>query len=411
MNRVVVPLLVAHVFSLLGFATYAAVLPLLEQEWQMSNTEAGWVASAFFVGYVATVSTASALTDRIDARRVYFVGALFAASSSFLFAWAAHGVVTAILAQALLGAGNAATYMPGLRMLADRGAGENQSRYISFYTSFFGIGVACSLWFAGHAVGAIGWRLTFAASGAGPLLAAALVAVATRGIPLSVASPSARGPLWSQLLPLRAWKEVLADRNCLTYTLGYAFHCLELFGMRAWMVAFLDHAASVAGGPQILLPVTIAAAGSIVSAPSSILGNELALKVGRRRWIHLVMRTASFVGVVMAISAQVSWALAVVLVFVYGMGVMADSATLTAGLVAAAPQRIKGAALGLYSFAGFGVGGITGPALFGATLDIAGAWPSASWALAFLALGLPCFLFPWIDTRLHGAGPARVGEE
>ena len=35
-------------------------------------------------------------------------------------------------------------YMPGLRLLSDRISGPHQSRYIAFYTSFFGIGIALS---------------------------------------------------------------------------------------------------------------------------------------------------------------------------------------------------------------------------------------------------------------------------
>ena len=56
-----------------------------------------------------------------------------------------------MLAQALLGAGLAGTYMPGLKELSDRTAGPRQSRAIAFYTSTFGIGSSLSLWMAGAA--------------------------------------------------------------------------------------------------------------------------------------------------------------------------------------------------------------------------------------------------------------------
>ena len=51
--------------------------------------------------------------------------------------------------------------------------------------------------------------------------------------------------------------------------------------------------------------------------------------------------------------------------------VMAESATLTAGLVEASDASYRGAALGLYSLAGFG-GGMLGPTLFGLALDASG---------------------------------------
>ena len=68
----------AHVLSMLGFATYAALLPELRDLWRLSNAEAGFIGSAFFIGYTATVSYWTALTDRVDGRRVYVVGSLLA---------------------------------------------------------------------------------------------------------------------------------------------------------------------------------------------------------------------------------------------------------------------------------------------------------------------------------------------
>jgi len=68
----------AHVLSMLGFATYAALLPDLRDLWGMSNTEAGMIGSAFFAGYIATVSYWTALTDRVDGRRIYAVGSMLA---------------------------------------------------------------------------------------------------------------------------------------------------------------------------------------------------------------------------------------------------------------------------------------------------------------------------------------------
>ena len=67
---------------MVGFATYAALLPELRDLWALSNAEAGMIASAFFGGYVATVSYWTALTDRTDGRRVYFTGCLLAAAGA-----------------------------------------------------------------------------------------------------------------------------------------------------------------------------------------------------------------------------------------------------------------------------------------------------------------------------------------
>jgi len=46
----------SHILSMLGFATYAALLPELRDLWHLSNAEAGLIGSAFFIGYISTVS-------------------------------------------------------------------------------------------------------------------------------------------------------------------------------------------------------------------------------------------------------------------------------------------------------------------------------------------------------------------
>jgi MFS family permease len=97
------------------------------------------------------------------------------------------------------------------------------------------------------------------------------------------------------------------------------------------------------------------------------------------------------------LSAPWHWALVLALIVLYSMLVMAESATLTAGLVAAAPAELRGAAMGLYSLIGFG-GGMLGPVLFGAALDVAGgAGTPAAWVVAYAAIGAGCLAAPLVS--------------
>ena len=160
---------------MLGFSTYAALLPELRDLWGMSNSQAGIIGGIFFTGYIATVSLWTSLTDRIDGRYVYLAGGLLATAGGTGFGVLANGFWSAALFQLLLGTGMAATYMPGLRLLSDRMSGAAQSRAVSFYTSFFGIGTALSLAIAGFVAPPFGWRAAFVWSGLGPLVAAGMV--------------------------------------------------------------------------------------------------------------------------------------------------------------------------------------------------------------------------------------------
>ena len=92
----------------------------------------------------------------------------------------------------------------------------------------------------------------------------------------------------------------------------------------------------------------------------------------------------------------------IALLAVYSMLVMAESATLTAGLVGTVPHELRGAALGLYSLAGF-AGGALGPSLFGLALDLAGGKGSAAaWVAAYFAIGAGCLAAPLVARAFRG---------
>jgi MFS family permease len=382
---------------MLGSSTYPALLPALQAEWGMSNSQAGIVGSFFFAGYIATVSSWTALTDRVDGRWVYAAGSAVALAGCAGFGFGAKGFVSACLFQALLGAGIAGTYMPGLRLVSDVVHGKSQSRYIAFYTSFFGIGAALSFALAGLIAPLAGWEMAFVYSAAGSALSGLMVFLGIRA-----KKPS--GAVHSILFPLAAWRKVLASRPAAGYILGYGVHCVELFGSRGWMVAFLAFAAGVgSAGASPWGPAAIAAFVNLCAVPASIFGNEIALRIGRRRWILIVMASSSLAGIVMALSAPLHWALVIALLIFYSMLVMAESATLTAGLVAAAPAELRGSAMGLYSLVGFS-GGMLGPAVFGAALDLAGGQGSlTAWACGYAAIGAGCLAAPLV-VRLFRAG-------
>jgi MFS family permease len=396
---------------MLGFSSYAVSLVELQAFWQLTNTESGLVASAFFIGYMSLVSMWNALTDQHDPRRIYVLGSLMAAAGSLGFGLFASGFVSGFFWQFLLGAGVAATYMPGLRILSDQfEPGARQSRFVSFYTAFFGVGAAASLGLSGWAVDALDWHWSFGLASLGPVAAMVLIWMVTSPRPkgldaLPNLARSTDGPHWVwrwmvTIFPWPAWKLAWQSPSVRGYTVGYGVHCLELFGSRAWTVAFLVFAFGVSEGASPWSAAAVAAFVNLISTPASILGNEFALRMGRRRWIAWVMASGSLVGVAMAFLAQGPWWLVVVLVSLHSCLLMADSATLTAGFVGSAPSEVKGAAMGLYSLVGFGLAAV-GPAVFGLALDLSGGGQAPlAWAAAFLAIGAGCLGYVFAERRL-----------
>jgi MFS family permease len=373
----------AHVLSMTGFATYPALLPVLQREWAMSNTGAGLVSGLFFAGYMAAVPVLTALTDRLDARRIYLVASLVAAAGTAGFAFLAHGPVTGGLFQLLVGVGVAGTYMPGLRALTDNTHGPAQTRAVSFYTAFFGVGVSLSLVLAQQVAERYGWRWAFGVAAVGPIVAAAMILA---GLP----PRAARGAVAdTRLLDFRP---VLANREASRYIYGYAVHCWELFGSRSWMVAFLAFAQTLVPAP--LSPAAIHALANLGSPAASIIGNEAALRVGRSRVIVAGMTLSGLLTCLLGFAAAAPWVVVVALVVLHMLLVMSDSSTLTAGMVGAADPRLKGATMAVHSTLGFGAGFVS-PLVFGAALDLAGGNQSiTAWGIAFATLGAGALVAP-----------------
>lgn len=400
-------MLMAQTCALLGFACYAVVLTALQEEWQLSNLQSGLIASAFFFGYMLAVPLATALTDRVDARKVYLVGGLAATCGLLGMGLLAFNFWSALFFMALNGAGLAGTYMPGLKILSDRIQSGELTRHIAFYTAFFGIGTGFSYLCSGWILSALGWHYVFGVIALGPFTAFLIVFLL---IP-PLQHEKWKGPIDIRLrdiFPVDKWKVVLQDKNASGFIFGYTAHSLELFASRSWIVAFFAFCAVASGDAFILAATTLAGVINFFGVPASILGNEIALRVGRQKWVCIVMVTSAILGVALAASTGQAWWLIVVLAIGHAIFIMADSATLTAGLVISAQENIKGAAMGLHSLMGFG-GGLLGPAIFGFVLDISGSRTSqVAWVWAYAAVVVWGVLFVMYERRRGWGNKART---
>jgi MFS family permease len=373
--RFVLAMCAAEVLGMLSFSSFQALIPTFAADWGLSNSQAGLISGFYFAGYVGAVPVLVSLTDRMDARRVILFSLALGAAASIGFALFAEGFWSALVFRTLHGVGLAGTYMPGLKALSDHVEGPKQSRYVSFYTASFGIGASLSYVIAGAISPAHGWGWVFGANAIGAALSAAVILAVLPGGRVHEDVPD------THLLDFRP---VLKNRPAMAYILGYCGHNWELFAFRSWAVAFLVFAGAAAGGAAGGLGATaIAAIATLLGVPASILGNELAVRIGRRRTIVLVTLASIAVAAVTGFAGALSWPLAVILCLVYGALLTGDSAALTAGTVAAAAPGQRGATLAMHAFIGF-LGGVFGPAAMGVTLDLAGGQSMLAWGLAFL---------------------------
>lgn len=381
---------------MIGFSTYATLLPQLQREWSLNNSEAGFISGAFFAGYMAAVPVLTSLTDRVDARRIYLVSALGVALGLVGLGLVAQGLVTAAGMQFIAGAGIAGTYMPGLRALTDNVAGPAQSRAVSFYTATFGLGTSASILLAGAVAAALGWRWAFGLAAIGPLVAGTMV----------IAGLPPRPPRHAQTARVLDFRPVFASRELRAYVLGYAVHCWELFGSRSWLVAFFVFGEGLAAAPGAWSPAGIVALANLCGLAASILGNEIAMRHGRERTIWKAMLASGLLSCTLGFAASLPWYLLAALAMLHLTLIMGDSSALTAGVVERADERIRGTTMAIYSMLGFGAG-FASPLVFGIVLDFAGGNANVSaWGFAYASLGLGA-IFVSLLIRRHSR-PARA---
>ncbi len=373
--RLISLLCLAEALGMASFATFPALLPTFMAEWRLSNTEAGWINSMFYAGYVGAVPVLVSLTDRVDPRRIYLLCMALMALATAAFALLAQGLASALALRSLAGMALAGTYMPGLKALSDLTQGRTLSRAVAFYTAFFGIGSSLSFYLAGRIAAWRDWHWAFALCALGPVLSWLLVA--------AVLPARAPGPAPRSGRPFAGFGRVLINPRVMGYVLAYAVHNFELFAWRAWIVSYLTFswAARPGGGP--IAPTSLAAIVTLLGLPASVLGNELAHWVGRRRHVVLVMLASAAVGVAVGFSGTQSAALVIVLWLVYGALAMADSSAVTGGTVGEAEPQLRGTTMAVHSCIGFS-GSFLGPLAMGLVLDATGAGKTlASWGAAF----------------------------
>ena len=372
----------AGILALLSFALWPVFLISLGQEWGLSNTDIGFVSGAYFIGYLVATPILVGLTDRIDARLVFLGGCAFGGVGCLGFGILADGFWSASLTWALVGAGLAGTYMPGLQILNARLDDAARVRSVPWYTACFGIGTGASFGVMGTVLAFADWQVAAYLGAGGSVLAALLVLFQVQACPPAPlpASQKKRHPL--DLRP--AFRKPVA----LGYIFAYGTHTYELFAFRTWSFALLVFLAGrTDGGFGIGAVTTIVSLITVTGMLTSLLGARICLAYGRHRVIALIGATTALVSLLVAFSLTGPVWLVVLGLWIYNGFIMLDSGALTTGTVEAGDQHDRGALLAVHSMIGFGGGALGGPVV-GYVLDQAGgADMIGAWFYALLAMG------------------------
>lgn len=398
----VVAIVAAQALVQIGAFTLPALLPTYLARWELSKTEAGWLIGIFFAAYVCVVPLLVAMTDRWPARGIYLAGAGLSALSHLGFVLWADGFWSAFALRAIAGVGWAGCYMPGLKALADARDGAAQSRAVSWHAAGVGIAGALSFAVAGAMQALFGPEAAFlfGALASGAAFAIALIALR--------ATPAARARV-----PVRAlldFRPVLRNRQAMAWIAGYTVHTWELAAARAFGVTFLAATAARLGAPSWWPDATLLfALAGLAGIAVSIVGNELAQRLGRARIVTLAMGSAALLSVTTGWTTGVSAWFAVAMLLLWNSAIYLDSSALTAGTVQAADPARRGATMGLHSMCGY-AGGFIGPLGVGVALDLGGGDSVLGWGIGFGHVAIVTFL-GFLALRWFGraGGAQRAG--
>ena len=366
---------VGQALGMAGIVSFPALLPQFQHLWSLSSAQAGLISGVYFAGYIVAVPVLSALTDRLDPRRIYAASLLFGAAAALGFAFFANGVASALLWRFLQGAAFGGAHMPGMRALSDAVPVHRQTRSVAVYTATFTVGVSLSYALSGLLAAALGWRLGFALLAFGPFAAAAIA----WGVLPPLPRVAAQGLGW-----LPALGPILRNRRALLFVCAYGAHNGEVSAIRAWLVALLVFAADRAGRPDLAVYATlVATVANLCGTPLIVWVNELAAGRDRGSVIATAMAVSASAGLLLAAAAALSPIAAALAAILCIAAATADAGAINAGLVAASEPQRRGAFLAVQALSGFGASAVT-PLMFGFVLDLAGGGGrEAAWIAAF----------------------------
>jgi MFS transporter, Spinster family, sphingosine-1-phosphate transporter len=211
-----------------------AVQPLVQSQFNLTNTQVGYLTSAFLGFYMVAAPFSGPLADRYSRKLIIVLGAFF---------WSALTLVTAVthtywellVRHTLVGIGEATFVTIAPTFVADLFPEDKRGRIFGIFYLAIPVGTAAGYILGGKLGPAHGWRFPFyIAAVPGFLLALALLFVPEpeRGRFDSVQETPERGTVIGLTRNPAFW----------TATLGMAMMTFALGGIQVWMPTFLSRA-------------------------------------------------------------------------------------------------------------------------------------------------------------------------
>jgi MFS family permease len=377
----------------------AAVLPRIQTDLSLTNSQAGLLATAFLVTYFVTSPVFGALGDRYSRTRLMSIGV-----AAWSAATAATGMmrtfVQLLMARSWVGVGEAAYATISPALLSDYFPRQERGRAFSIFYVAIPLGAAAGYLLGGAIEALWGWRAAFYLVGL-PGIVSALLALTAPDPP--------RGASEEKLIRAVAPPVVaaLADLSKnLTYAgtvFGYVAYTFALGGLQLWMPKFLSevHGLDLARADFLVGSLTV-----IAGLGGTFLGGYLGDLLSRRMkrgqlWLCGLSSLAGIIPMYLALtvsSAPAYW----IWLFAAEFFLFLSTGPINVVIVDVVPVGMRAMAMAVSIFAIHLLGDAVSPPIVGWLADRNGL--ASAVLIMPVAIALSGLLWAWTAARSREVG-------
>jgi MFS family permease len=331
--------------ELLGMALWfsgSAVVPALDHEWNLTESQVSWIAIAVQLGFVAgtLLSATLNLPDIITTRHLFAVSAFLGAAANAVFGLYVQDPGTAIVLRFLTGVFLAGVYPPGMKIMATWFR-ERRGMALGVLVGALTMGKATP--YLVNAIGSGNWRTN--------VLFVSLLSVISGLIVLLFVSdgPHALPPARFDITQV---VRVFGNRGVRLASLGYFGHMWELYGMWIWIPVMIRASLATQGGdPQLAELGSFLVIGS--GAVGCVVAGLIADRVGRTAVTSWAMAISGMCCLVIGLLYGGNPVLLLLVATIWGATVVADSAQFSSCVTELGDPQYIGTALTIQMCIGF----------------------------------------------------------
>src|SRR5580692_144776 len=338
-----------------------AVQPLVQSEFHLTNTQVGYLTSAFLGFYMVAAPFTGPLADRYSRKKIIILGAIFWSALTLLTA-VTHTYWELLVRHTLVGIGEATFVTIAPTFVADLFPENKRGRIFGVFYLAIPVGTAAGYLLGGHLGPHLGWRYPFyIAAFPGFLLALAL---------LFVPEPP-RGQFDSlKETPDRATLIGLARNPAFwVVTLGMAAGTFSLGGIQVWMPTFL----SIARGYSLkeaneMFGIIVVVCGIVASLAGGWIG-DLLLPRMKGSYYFVSALSMAFGVPVMIVALFTKGPIMLPAIALASFFLMLNTSPLNTALVNAVGAHIRATAIAVNIFLFHLLGDVPSPTLMGYVAD------------------------------------------